>query len=156
MRRPQRAETCSLLFVVDPKTRRIEEVGEGVDYGVRKRQSLPPPGLGNGKGKRKGKEAEKEEPVLEEEKFLKGVRICRQCRPVLLWVSPSRTLAIAFPLCGSGWRWGVCSSQSTCSIFCRRQQYHQEVVHVPTFSRLYDVSIANSTILNLWFTPFAY
>jgi hypothetical protein len=24
-------------------------------------------------------------------------------------------------------------------LICRRQQYHQEVVHVPTFSRLYEV-----------------
>ncbi|KIM87520.1 hypothetical protein PILCRDRAFT_815045 [Piloderma croceum F 1598] len=100
VKRPQRPETCSLLFVVDPKTRRIEEVGEGVDYGVRRRRSLPPPGPGQ------GKEKEKEEPLPEDEKFLKGVRICRQCRPVLL-----------------------------------RQQYHQEVVHVPTFSRLYEIFI---------------
>ena len=28
---PQRPETCSLLFVVDQNTGRIEEVGEGVD-----------------------------------------------------------------------------------------------------------------------------
>jgi rabenosyn-5 len=78
VKQPQRPETCSLLFIVDPKTRRVEEVGEGVDYGVRKRRSLPPPGPGQ------GKEKEKEEPLPEEEKFLKGVRICRQCRPVLL------------------------------------------------------------------------
>jgi len=88
--------TCSLLFIVDPKTRRIEEVGEGVDYGVRKRRSVTP----QGKGK------EKEDTLLEDEKFLKGVRICRECRPVLL-----------------------------------RQQYHQEVAHVPTFMRLYEVFI---------------
>jgi len=80
VKRPQRPETCSLLFVVDPKTRQIEEVGEGVDYGVRKRRSLPPPGPGQGKEKEK----EKEEQLPEDEKFLKGVRICRQCRPVLL------------------------------------------------------------------------
>jgi len=48
-----------VLFVVDAKTRRIEEVGEGVDYGVRR--------AGAG----------------EEEKFLRGVRVCRSCRPVL-------------------------------------------------------------------------
>lgn len=56
---PQRQSPCSVLFVVDAKTRRIEEVGEGVDYGVRR--------AGAG----------------EEEKFLRGVRICRGCRPVL-------------------------------------------------------------------------
>ncbi|KZT28470.1 hypothetical protein NEOLEDRAFT_1175787 [Neolentinus lepideus HHB14362 ss-1] len=49
---PQRMQTCSLLFVVSEG--RIEEVAEGVDYGVRKR------GTGGG--------AEKEEA----EKFLKG------------------------------------------------------------------------------------
>ncbi|KAJ8093103.1 carboxypeptidase Y-deficient [Marasmius tenuissimus] len=64
---PVRPSPCSLLFVVDPKTRKIEEVGEGVDYGVRKRTP--------------SNDKKKEE---EEEKFLKGVRICRECRPVLL------------------------------------------------------------------------
>jgi rabenosyn-5 len=66
-----------LLFAVDPGTRRIEEVGEVVDYGVR-RQTPPAPNL-NGKGADAGK-------MTEEEKFLKGVRICRECRPVLLYV----------------------------------------------------------------------
>ncbi|TFY66662.1 hypothetical protein EVG20_g4427 [Dentipellis fragilis] len=70
---PQRPATCSLLFVVDPKSGRIEEVGEGVDYGVRKRGS---PTV-NGRGKEK-------EELGEEDKFLKGVRICRDCRPILL------------------------------------------------------------------------
>ncbi|KAG1748924.1 FYVE zinc finger-domain-containing protein [Suillus paluster] len=56
---PQRQSPCSVLFVVDAKTRRIEEVGEGVDYGVRR--------AGTG----------------DEEKFLRGVRVCRSCRPVL-------------------------------------------------------------------------
>lgn len=56
---PQRQSPCSVLFVVDAKTRRIEEVGEGVDYGVRRA------GAGD------------------EEKFLRGVRVCRSCRPVL-------------------------------------------------------------------------
>ena len=72
---PQRPETCSLLFVVDQSTGRIEEVGEGVDYGVRRRSTATP-----GKS-RKG------ETLSEDEKFLKGVRICRECRPVLLCVS---------------------------------------------------------------------
>ncbi|KAK7049338.1 carboxypeptidase Y-deficient [Paramarasmius palmivorus] len=57
---------CSLLFVVDPKTHKIEEVGEGVDYGVRRPKS----------GVEEGQEGE-------EEKFLKGVRICRTCKPIL-------------------------------------------------------------------------
>jgi hypothetical protein len=56
---PLRPAPCSVLFVVDAKTRRIEEVGEGVDYGVRR--------AGAG----------------EEEKFLRGVRVCRSCRPIL-------------------------------------------------------------------------
>ena len=72
---PQRPETCSLLFVVDQSTGRIEEVGEGVDYGVRRRSTATP-----------GK-ARKGETLSEDEKFLKGVRICRECRPVLLCVS---------------------------------------------------------------------
>lgn len=61
---------------MDPKTRRIEEVGEGVDYGVRKRRNST---AGAVKGKEKGGDE-----MVEEEKFLKGVRICRDCRPVLL------------------------------------------------------------------------
>ncbi|RDX56563.1 hypothetical protein OH76DRAFT_1336518 [Lentinus brumalis] len=70
---PQRPQTCSLLFVVDQSTGRIEEVGEGVDYGVRRRSTATP-----GKSQKRG------EALPEEEKFLKGVRICRECRPVLL------------------------------------------------------------------------
>ncbi|KAJ7915478.1 hypothetical protein B0H13DRAFT_2231863 [Mycena leptocephala] len=58
VKRPQRPQLCSVLFVVDPKTRNIEEVGEGVDYELQE--------------------------AAEEEKFLRGVRICNQCRPVLL------------------------------------------------------------------------
>lgn len=61
-----------MLFVVDPKTRSIEEVGEGVDYGVRKRTVS----VGGTKDLQQG--------ASEEEKFLRGVRICGQCRPVLL------------------------------------------------------------------------
>ncbi|KAI0673024.1 FYVE zinc finger-domain-containing protein [Trametes maxima] len=89
---PQRPQTCSLLFVVDQGTGRIEEVGEGVDYGVRRRS---PANAG-----RKG------EAISEEEKFLKGVRICRECQPVL-----------------------------------RRQEYKQDMVIVPLFSRLYEAFI---------------
>ncbi|KAJ7461016.1 FYVE zinc finger-domain-containing protein [Mycena galericulata] len=73
VKRPQRPQPCSLLFVVDPKTRNIEEVGEGVDYGVRKRRTGS---VGGAK--------ELQEEAAEEEKFLRGVRICRECRPVLL------------------------------------------------------------------------
>ncbi|KZV86546.1 FYVE-domain-containing protein [Exidia glandulosa HHB12029] len=64
---PQRPQTCSLLFVADPRTGAIEEVGEGVDYGVKKR------------GAQLDKKAK-----ADEDKFLKGVRICRECRPTLL------------------------------------------------------------------------
>ncbi|EIM90120.1 uncharacterized protein STEHIDRAFT_74653 [Stereum hirsutum FP-91666 SS1] len=76
VKRPQRPVTCSLLFVADPKTGAIEEVGEGVDYGVRKRTSST---VGPAQGKKTGKDI-----TAEEEKFLKGVRICRDCSPVLL------------------------------------------------------------------------
>ncbi|KAF9265740.1 hypothetical protein L218DRAFT_859383 [Marasmius fiardii PR-910] len=69
VKHPVRPVPCSTLFVVEPKTRKIEEVGEGVDYGVRKRTSSIQ------------KKGTKEE---EEEKFLKGVRICKDCRPILL------------------------------------------------------------------------
>ncbi|OCH95056.1 hypothetical protein OBBRIDRAFT_788793 [Obba rivulosa] len=70
---PQRPQMCSLLFVADPNGL-IEEVGEGVDYGVR-RHSTPKP---------QGKGAGQSDALGENEKFLKGVRICRDCRPVLL------------------------------------------------------------------------
>ncbi|RPD66331.1 hypothetical protein L227DRAFT_492519 [Lentinus tigrinus ALCF2SS1-6] len=73
VKHPQRPETCSLLFVADQSTGRIEEVGEGVDYGVRRRSTAIP-----------GKPQKRGEALPEEEKFLKGVRICRECRPVLL------------------------------------------------------------------------
>ncbi|VDB83082.1 unnamed protein product [Peniophora sp. CBMAI 1063] len=64
-KRPQRPVACSTLFVAEGDGR-IEEVKEGVDYGVRKRAA-------SNAGKEEG-----------EDKFLKGVRICRECRPVLL------------------------------------------------------------------------
>ncbi|KAJ7349165.1 FYVE zinc finger-domain-containing protein [Mycena albidolilacea] len=72
IKRPQRPQLCSVLFVVDPKTRNIEEVGEGVDYGVRKRRTSSVGG------------AKELQETAEEEKFLRGVRICSQCRPVML------------------------------------------------------------------------
>lgn len=74
---PQRPVACSLLFVADAKTGHIEEVSEGVDYGVRPRSSAGSPGK-SGKGKGEG--------LAAEEKFLKGVRICRECKPVMLCV----------------------------------------------------------------------
>ncbi|KAL0947471.1 hypothetical protein HGRIS_013576 [Hohenbuehelia grisea] len=77
VKRPQRSLPCSLLFVVDPKTRMVEEVGEGVDYGVRRRRTTSG-SVDAGKGPLGSA------PETEEEKFLKGVRICRDCRPVLL------------------------------------------------------------------------
>ncbi|CDO72894.1 hypothetical protein BN946_scf185002.g79 [Trametes cinnabarina] len=70
---PQRPQPCSLLFFVDQSTGRIEEVGEGVDYGVRRRTPSTA-----------GKVGKRGEVLSEEEKFLKGVRICRDCKPVLL------------------------------------------------------------------------
>ncbi|KAL0580427.1 carboxypeptidase Y-deficient [Marasmius crinis-equi] len=80
VKNPTRPTPCSLLFVVDPKTRKIEEVGEGVDYGVRRRTP--------------SHDKSKEE---EEEKFLKGVRICRDCRPVLLRQQYLRDITVAPP-----------------------------------------------------------
>lgn len=56
----------------------IEEVGEGVDYGVKRRRT------GIADGGRVGSPTGSDKNVEEEEKFLKGVRICRSCRPVLL------------------------------------------------------------------------
>ncbi|KAH7889998.1 FYVE zinc finger-domain-containing protein [Phlebopus sp. FC_14] len=75
IKRPQRLEPCSILFIVDSKTRGIEEVGEGVDYGVRKKRGFDP--------QKKGKEKDDPFALAEDEKFLKGVRICRSCKPVL-------------------------------------------------------------------------
>ncbi|KAF8831751.1 hypothetical protein HHX47_DHR1001190 [Lentinula edodes] len=84
------SEPCSILFVVDPKTRQIEQVEEGVDYGVRKRK--PSVDIRSTSSKDGGKPGlveagltkHSEEEQSEEEKFLKGVRICRGCKPVLL------------------------------------------------------------------------
>ncbi|KAL1762268.1 hypothetical protein FB107DRAFT_285672 [Schizophyllum commune] len=77
IKRPQRPVVCSSLFVVDRVTRHIEEVEEGVDYGVRKRRVSMAPTSPTKNGA--------SSPVTDdEEKFLKGVRICRDCRPILL------------------------------------------------------------------------
>lgn len=80
IKHPQRKALCSTLFVVDSNTREIEEVGEGVDYGVRKRKTSTI----------SGPQSRQEE----EDKFLKGVRICRECRPILLCVSSLLNLCI--------------------------------------------------------------
>ncbi|KAF9453251.1 FYVE-domain-containing protein [Macrolepiota fuliginosa MF-IS2] len=66
---PQRPATCSILFIVDSKTRKIEEVSEGIDYGVKKRKNASIGNIGE---------------IDNDEKFLKGVRICRECHPILL------------------------------------------------------------------------
>ncbi|KZT68162.1 hypothetical protein DAEQUDRAFT_757733 [Daedalea quercina L-15889] len=88
---PQRPESCSLLFVADSKTGRIEEVSEGVDYGVRRRPSTNVQARGRGK----------EDAMAEDEKFLKGVRVCRDCRSVLLreqYKQEARSVPIFFKL----------------------------------------------------------
>jgi len=72
VKRPQRPVTCSLLFVSDPKSGQIEEVREGVDYGVRRRTVSS---VGHGASR---------DGINPDEKFLRGVRICRNCRPALL------------------------------------------------------------------------
>lgn len=94
VKRPHRSVPCSLLFVVDPNTRKIEEVGEGVDYGVRRRKVNGVRNAGTGTN-------------VEEDKFLKGIRICRTCRPILL-----------------------------------RQQYKQEMTHIPIFAKLYEAFVS--------------
>lgn len=78
VKHPQRPQSCSLLFVADPLTGEVEEVGEGVDYGVRRRTSSMNSNSAKGKGRQDAL------GLSEDEKFLKGVRICRDCRPVLL------------------------------------------------------------------------
>lgn len=66
---PTRPELCSFLFVVDSVTGEIEEVGgEIIDYGVKRRET-------NGQIAKKLAE--------EQEKYLKGVRICKECKPAL-------------------------------------------------------------------------
>ncbi|KIM21735.1 hypothetical protein M408DRAFT_301403 [Serendipita vermifera MAFF 305830] len=70
---PQRAELCSFLFVVESGTGKIEELGgDMVDYGV-KRKDLTPGASGDAAKKL----------MEEQEKYLKGVRICKDCRPTL-------------------------------------------------------------------------
>lgn len=82
---PQRPQPCSLLFIADPVTGQVEEVDEGVDYGVRKRTVST--NTGGTVGGRKGKVREDSLGLNDNEKFLKGVRICKDCRPVILCVS---------------------------------------------------------------------
>ena len=65
------------MFIVDSRTRKIEQVGEGVDYGVKKRAN------GTGPGKGSNNEKDKDEIMADDEKFLKGVRVCGNCKPVL-------------------------------------------------------------------------
>ena len=92
---------CSTLFVADVQTRQVEEVGEGVDYGVRKRK------ITNVSAQQARQE--------EEEKFLRGVRICRTCRPILLCVSTSPSLYVIFYFFFSG----VTSMNSKCKLYHR-------------------------------------
>lgn len=80
VKKPQRPVPCSLLFVADPKSGRIEEVKESVDYGVRPRGRVD--SLNGGKGK----------AGEVEEKFIKGVRICRECKPIMLYVTSCPSL----------------------------------------------------------------
>ncbi|KAG8814881.1 carboxypeptidase Y-deficient, partial [Serendipita sp. 401] len=71
---PNRNELCSFLFFVDSKTGGIEELsGDMIDYGV-KRKDI---------GIAKGDAAFAKKLAEEQEKYLKGVRICRDCRPAL-------------------------------------------------------------------------
>lgn len=107
MKPPQRIALCSTLFVVEKQTRQIEEVGEGVDYGVRRRRSSGVAGHGS--------------KFEDDTKFLKGVRLCRDCRPILLCVS-------LFLFAGDFFLVGI-----------RRQQYRQQALIVPPYVELYQV-----------------
>ncbi|KAH8833947.1 FYVE-domain-containing protein [Flagelloscypha sp. PMI_526] len=83
--RPLRAVKCSSLFVADGDSkgrRTIEEVGEGVDYGVRRHKSSI-------------SGSQHAIPDIDDDRFLKGVRICRACRPVLLRMQHSLELSKA-------------------------------------------------------------
>lgn len=55
IQRPQRPDPCSILSIAYPKTRKIEEMGEGVDYGVKRRASGAGAGKGNSNEKVKDK-----------------------------------------------------------------------------------------------------
>lgn len=117
---PQRPVTCSLLFIVDSKTRQIEEVNEGVDYGIKKRRNAS---------------AGKADEIDNNEKFLKGVRICRECRPILLYVHPPvLPVSILFIPHHS------------------REQYQQEKIHIPLFVRLHEVIYPYSSTLFFYLT----
>jgi len=85
---PARPQTCSLLFTADPRTGKIEEVAEVVDYGVRRRTSSFGPET---KGSKR--------PHQEDEGYLRGVRICRTCRAVVLKKQYARD-AVTVPLFG--------------------------------------------------------
>jgi rabenosyn-5 len=112
VKRPQRPATCSLLFISDPKSGQIEEVSEGVDYGVRRR-TVSSVGYGASR-----------DSINPDEKFLRGIRICRVCRPALLWgISISSLAATDTDFC----------------LFLRRKQYALDRTRLPTFSKLYDV-----------------
>jgi rabenosyn-5 len=77
VKHPVRPELCSFLFVVDSKTGMIEEVGgEVVDYGVKRKDAMS-----SGQGKNDAALAKK--MLEDQEKYLKGVRICKDCRPTL-------------------------------------------------------------------------
>jgi len=71
---PRRPQTCSILFIFDPPTGKIEEIapGEVVDYGVTRKSSTT-------SGDRIAEDKEREKA----EKWLKAVRVCRNCRGVL-------------------------------------------------------------------------
>jgi FYVE zinc finger len=101
IKHPHRMALCSTLFVVDVQTRQVEEVGEGVDYGVRKKKI---PNVS-------AQQARQEE----EDKFLRGVRICRNCRPILLCVLTSSRRHVLFYSFISG----VTSMNSKCKLYHR-------------------------------------
>lgn len=88
-------------------------MGEGVDYGVKKRQVGTP-------GGQQGRQED-------EEKFLKGVRICRDCRPILLCV----ILHVYF--------------RAKRRIKFRRQQYYQQTSIAPPSVKLYEVRSHSSS-----------
>ena len=114
IKHPIRMALCSTLFVVDVQTRQVEEVGEGVDYGVRKRKMT----------NISSQQARQEE----EDKFLRGVRICRTCRPILLYVSTSPSFYVLFYSFISG----VTSMNNKCKLYHRSWSFMRWNFH---FSR---------------------
>jgi hypothetical protein len=117
---------CSVLFVVDDGA--LEEVEEGIDYGVRRPSAVQNGANGASSGGGKGKAK-----MDDEEKFLKGVRVCRDCRAVL-------TLVFFFlnPH-DKERRW--LTKNSSYFIHSRRYQYQHDLRRLPQFAKMHRVRL---------------